>query len=242
MVSFLKQVIVPDKPFRPTIDLALARMGSLSVDNGELGGGGGGGGRGVMPNAVMHDLNTNSNIDMDDHGRMRGGDDGMIAEEEEMMAGVGGGGGGPQRERDHSSSRGSVHGNHNHGYGGRHGHPSSVGGGGGGMGYDEKPRGDWSRVPNRDRDRDGPGAGRGYGGHEYEYGGPRHQIISSSWGDSGHLQDGDGTGGEMVSKVCSIKVPLPHPDARRFFDDAILVDKDTAVFINQSVVSFYFLT
>lgn len=201
MVSFLKQVIVPDKPFRPTIDLALARMGSLSMDNGELGGGGGGG-RGVMPNAVMHDLDSNSNnMDMDDHGHMHGGDDGMIAEEEdgEMMAGGGGGGGrggrGPQRERDHSGSSssrgggGGVHGNH--GYGGRHGHPSSVAAGGGGMGYDEKPRGDWSRVPIRD----GPGAGRGYGGHEYEYGGPRHQIASS-WD---HLQDGPG--GEMVSKV-----------------------------------------
>ncbi|CAM9953064.1 unnamed protein product, partial [Ectocarpus fasciculatus] len=129
MVSFLQKVIVPDRPFEPTIDLTLSRMGSLSVDTADLGGGGsGGGGRSAMPNAMMHDhMNDAMNDDMLDG---MGGD----------MGGGGGGSGG----RGGGVHGGNAGGGGHHGGGGgggygRHGggHASAMGGG---MGYDEKPR------------------------------------------------------------------------------------------------------
>lgn len=177
MVSFLQQVIDPDRPFRPTIDLALARMGSLS----DLGSGGGGGGRGpgAMPNAMMHDLGGGGGNDVamdEEHGG--GNVDGIEGE-------MGGGRGGPRGGGElHNSSRGTHGGGGgNHGYG-RHGDHSPMAG----MGYDEKPRvgGEWSRgVGGRD------GSAGGYG-HELDYGRPPHQM--SPWEQEGH-------GGEMMPKV-----------------------------------------
>ena len=176
MVSFLQQVIDPERPFRPTIDLALARMGSL----GDLESAGAGGVGGAMPNAMMQDIGDGGANDMgmdEDHGG--GAMDGIGGE-------MGGGGrGGGRGGGDLRNSRG-IHGGGGgggHGYG-RHGEHSPMAG----MGYDEKPRvgGKWSRgVGGRD------GSVGGYG-HELDYGRPPHQM--SAWEQEGH-------GGEMVPKV-----------------------------------------
>lgn len=178
MVSFLEQIIDPERPFRPTIDLALARMGSLA----DLGSAGGG--VGAMRNAMMHDHDLGGSPDdmgMDEeHGG--GNADGIGAE-------MGGGGrGGPRGGGELHNSRGisgGGGGGGNHGYG-RHGDHSPMAG----MGYDEKPRvgREWSRgVGGRD------GSVGGYG-HELDYGRPPPQM--SPWEQEGH-------GGDMMPKVRS---------------------------------------
>lgn len=171
MVSFLQRVIDPERPFRPTIDLALARMGNLSVETGDRIGGSGGGGGGAMPNAMMHD---NANMDMDDLDADvdgMGGD--MVRDEGRGMHSNSGGGGG----------------SHGYGGGGRHGHSSPMGGG---MGYDEKPR--VEAYSNRGMGgRDGGGGG-GYG-HELDHRrAPPHQMSSAPWEQDAH-------GGDMMPKV-----------------------------------------
>ena len=105
MTSFLSRVIVPDRPFRPAIDLALVTMGNGDRNSST-------GSRGLL-NSSIADSNVN---DLDGVG---GGDRGAA------RGGGGGRGGSEGGERD--GSRGM----HNHDYRHGHGGHSPMGGGGG---------------------------------------------------------------------------------------------------------------
>lgn len=78
MTSFLKRVIVPDRPYRPAIDLALATMGNLSNDRLHIGG------RGVTGALVMDNM-SNAHGNSDDGS-------GVVGERNEGRGVAGGGG------------------------------------------------------------------------------------------------------------------------------------------------------
>eukprot|EP00904_Undaria_pinnatifida_P007778 jgi/Undpi1/412/HiC_scaffold_1.g00408.m1 len=173
MTSFLSRVIVPDRPFRPAIDLALVTMGNGDRNSST-------GSRGLL-NSSIADSNVN---DLDGVG---GGDRGAA------RGGGGGRGGSEGGERD--GSRGM----HNHDY--RHGHGGHSPMGGGGA-YDEKPRLEGyppRGMGGRDgggEGRDGGGGGGGGGGryeHDMDYGRSPAQM-SSPWENEGH-------GREMMPKA-----------------------------------------
>ncbi|CAM9647860.1 unnamed protein product [Scytosiphon promiscuus] len=171
MVSFLQRVIVPDRPFQCTIDLALARRGSPADDRSDdLDAEAAGAELDETPDAMGHAHDRHHPHHPSNGGFM---DDGHPPG---LM------GGGELLGEGRDGVRGGVHGSNNggHGYGGgRHGHPSA-------MGYDEAPRAE--AYPSR-------GMGPGYE-HESDYGRPPPQMSSMSpW-----EQDG-GHGGEMMPKL-----------------------------------------
>lgn len=177
MVSFLQRVIVPDRPFQCTIDLALARRGSPADDRSDdleaAAAAGTAGDLDEAPDAMMHDHNDYY------HHHHHHANNGGFMDDGHMMAGG---------EMLSDGVRGGVHGhNGNHGYG-RHGHPSA-------MGYDDSPRAEAYSS----RGMGGPGYE-----HESEYGRPPPPPQMS--GMSPWDQDGGGHGGEMMPKVRAARV------------------------------------
>lgn len=186
MTSFLKRVIDPDRPFRPSIDLAVATTGHLTSNGTGIGDRASseiGGVRGTMAidDGVTNDINDHD--DDDDAAEGVGGD----------VGGRSAGGGGVAGERDVGASKGLMQHNFRHGGGGQHSPLRATA-------FDEKPRVEvYSSRGMGAREGNVSSGGGGGGGYEqdmdYSRAPPAPPMGSLGW-------DADSHGGEMMPKVC----------------------------------------